>query len=125
MDGPGERLICAAARLVDGGDGVRFTVGQGAGATAAFAVRHGGRVHAYLNRCSHRGAELDWDPGRFFDADRRFLICALHGALYEPATGACVAGPCGGGLAKLEVIEKNNAVYLASSDAQGCARDGD
>lgn len=117
MAGDGGQLICAAGDLVDGGDGVRFTLRRGASALPAFAIRYRNRVHAYVNRCAHQRVQLDWDPGRFFDADRRYLICAMHGALYEPDTGACAGGPCGGGLFKLAVIEKNNAVYLASSDA--------
>lgn len=124
MGGSGEHLICASTSLLEGGDGVRFMVRRGATGIPAFAVRHGGRVHAYLNRCAHRGVQLDWEPGRFLDAGRRYLICAMHGALYEPASGNCAAGPCSGGLAKLEVIEKNNAVYLASSDATGFSGDG-
>ncbi|HEY8554290.1 MAG TPA: Rieske 2Fe-2S domain-containing protein [Burkholderiales bacterium] len=113
----GERLICAAEALTEGGDGVRFTVTHGGEEAPAFAIRYQGRVHAYLNRCAHRRVELDWEPGRFFDRERRFLICATHGALYEPSSGRCVAGPCAGrGLVKLEVLEKNNAVFLVSED---------
>lgn len=119
LAGPAElaelRKICDSTALVDGGDGVRFTVNRGAGPRSAFAVRYHGRVHAYLNSCTHLGVELDWEPGRFFDRDRRWLMCATHGALYHPATGACAGGPCRGGLLKLPVIEKNNAVYLAQS----------
>lgn len=123
MAGAREQLICAAAELADGGDGVRFYVEREGERLPAFAVRYAGRVHAYLNRCAHRAMPLDWDPGRFFDRERRYLICATHGALYEPATGRCAGGPCGGaGLVKLEVVEKNSAVYLASSDANGTER---
>jgi nitrite reductase/ring-hydroxylating ferredoxin subunit len=39
---------------------------------------------------------LDWVENQFFTEDGRFLICATHGALYEPDTGLCVDGPpCG------------------------------
>ena len=54
------RLICASGDLAEGGDGVRFEL-EWEGATApAFAIRHGRRVHAYLNRCAHIAMELDW-----------------------------------------------------------------
>lgn len=82
---------------------------------AAFVVRSGQHVYAYLNRCTHRDIELDWEPGKFFDVERRYLICATHGALYHPHTGICIAGPCNKGLVKLAVIEKNSGVYLISS----------
>lgn len=123
MDRSSERLICTAADLADGGDGVRFSVTHRDQDLPAFAVRFAGRAHAYLNRCTHRDTQLDWDPGRFFDADRRLLICATHGALYQPDTGKCVGGPCRGGLVKLKVIEKNSAIYLASTDATESGRD--
>lgn len=124
MVGADERLICASDALVDGGDAVRFSVTHAGERAPAFVVRYDSEVHAYLNRCAHRGLTLDWDPGRVFDQDGRYLICAVHGASYEPATGACVGGPCNGGLVKLSVIEKNNAVYLASSDALESISDG-
>ena len=110
---PGSRL-CASPALTDGGPGVRFTVATPAGPEAAFVIRHGGRVYAYLNRCAHRLVELDWEPGQFFNHDGSHLICATHGALYEPATGACIAGPCRGAtLAPVPVTEHNGAVWLA------------
>ena len=118
------RLICPSRALVDGGDAVRFSVTHDGERAPAFVVRYRNEVHAYLNRCAHRGLTLDWDPGRVFDRHRRYLICAVHGASYEPATGACVGGPCNGGLVKLSVIEKNSAVYLASGDASESIRDG-
>lgn len=70
----------------------------------AFVVNFGGRFYAYVNLCIHAGTPLDWWPNEFFTEDGRFLICATHGALYEPETGACAGGPCaGGGLYRLPV----------------------
>ena len=120
----GERMICRSDALVDGGVAVRFTVIHRGAEAPAFVLRYRREVHAYINRCAHRGVSLDWDPGRFFDRCGRYLICAVHGAHYEPDTGACAGGPCNGSLAKLSVIEKNNAVYLASPDAMRLIRDG-
>jgi nitrite reductase/ring-hydroxylating ferredoxin subunit len=110
----GERLvICSSAALTDGGEGVRFEVRRGGASHAAFAIRHDGRVHAYLNRCAHVGVELDWLPGCFFDADGMVLICSMHGALYDPATGACLGGPCrGAGLVRVAVEEIGDEVIL-------------
>jgi nitrite reductase/ring-hydroxylating ferredoxin subunit len=81
-----------ADMLEDGGSGLRFEV-QG---LPAFAVKHHGQVHAYLNQCAHVAMEMDWQAGQFFDFDAQYLMCATHGALYEPSTGLCVAGPCVG-----------------------------
>jgi nitrite reductase/ring-hydroxylating ferredoxin subunit len=58
------RLICRADALVDGGPGVRFSVAQNGSEAPAFAIRHCGRVFAYLNRCAHVPIELDWQGNR-------------------------------------------------------------
>ncbi len=111
-------MICASADLVEGGDGVRFDFGSACAEMPAFAVRWNGRVYAYVNKCAHVPIELDWQPGRFFDESGLYLICATHGALYNPDDGQCVAGPCRGGrLAPLEVVEHDDAVYLNENEA--------
>ena len=113
-----ERLICTSDALEDGGDAVRFTVDARGEARPAFAVRFAGRVRAYVNVCPHQGTELDWMPGRVFDDDRRYLICATHGALFDPANGRCVAGPCrGASLRVIEADERDGAVYVSDPGA--------
>jgi nitrite reductase/ring-hydroxylating ferredoxin subunit len=107
------RLICASGELVEGGDGVRFEIECNGDAAPAFAIRHGGTVYGYLNRCAHIAMELDWKPGKFFDADREYLICSTHGALYAPESGACRGGPCrGAALVRLPVFEAGGKVYM-------------
>ena len=97
--------ICAASDLLEGGAGVRFTLEQGDHEPLhAFAVRHGGQVRAFLNQCAHVPVELDWQPGEFFDDERRFLVCATHGALYHPGDGRCAGGPCRGRGLRLSLI---------------------
>ena len=109
-----ERVICASADLAEAGPGVRFEVGTPGGPLAAFAVRVlGGMVCAYVNRCPHMGTELDWQPGDFFEESGLYLVCATHGALFEPATGYCVAGPCRGAtLARVAIRENDGQVLL-------------
>ncbi len=115
--------VCAAAELAEGGAGVRFELpapDAGAQALQAFAVRYDGRVHAWLNRCAHVAVELDWIPGKFFDASGLLLICATHGALYEPDTGRCVGGPChGSALVRVAVREHDGIIW-----ADPALRDG-
>jgi nitrite reductase/ring-hydroxylating ferredoxin subunit len=111
------RLICRSADLVEGGDGVRFPVVAAGGPASAFAVRYNGRVCAWLNRCAHVPVELDWEPGRFFDMTGTYLICAVHGAHYEPRSGRCVMGPCKGrGLVPVVVTERDGNLYLMEDD---------
>ena len=58
--------------------------------------RKGGTVRAWLNICPHAGRRLDWAPGKFLMSKDGLLVCAAHGASFELADGACVAGPCRG-----------------------------
>jgi len=112
------RLICASSDLLEGGDGVRFSVATATGPASAFAVRYEGRVHAFLNRCAHVPVELDWEPpGRFFDLTGCYLICAVHGAHYEPYSGRCVMGPCKGrSLVPVAVTERDGNLFLMEDD---------
>lgn len=77
-------------------------------------VRAAGVLRAYLNLCPHRGVNLDWTPGRFLDAGGEYLQCSTHGALFEPGTGLCVAGPCAGQrLVPLPVRERDGRIEVA------------
>jgi nitrite reductase/ring-hydroxylating ferredoxin subunit len=78
----------------------------------AFALRFDGQVRAYMNRCLHVPTEMDWQPGEFLDSDKRFIICSVHGATYEPEDGQCVGGPCGRGRLKgITTKEREGQVY--------------
>lgn len=59
-------------------------------------VSYRGDLFAYVNRCRHLSISLDWVDNRFFTDDSRYIICANHGATYEPTTGECIWGPCYG-----------------------------
>lgn len=110
-----ERLICASSALIDGGSGVRFEVKERmhSSPAPAFVIRWHGMVYGYINRCGHVPIELDWQQGEFFDFSRHYLICSTHGALYDPATGACLGGRCEGrGLKPWPVFERQGNVYF-------------
>ncbi|MGC8840588.1 MAG: Rieske (2Fe-2S) protein [Candidatus Sumerlaeaceae bacterium] len=78
-----------------------------------FAIRFAGKVHAYLNRCPHLPLSLDYGDGEFFDEDKQWLVCRNHGAIFEPATGKCVAGPCcGAHLRRLNVRVVGDVVAI-------------
>jgi nitrite reductase/ring-hydroxylating ferredoxin subunit len=107
------RLICGSGELAAGGQGVRFALPGPAGAAGGFAVRHGGAVRAFVNRCPHLGTELDWQPGEFFEEAGVYLICSTHGALFEPSTGYCVAGPCrGASLQAIRAEEREGQIFI-------------
>lgn len=103
--------ICQSQALRDGGAAVGFELRHAGLCSRAFVVRFQGQVHAYLNRCTHVAMEMDWQPDRFFDATGQWLVCASHGAQYQPTTGDCVGGPCRKGLIKLRLLERDGVVH--------------
>jgi nitrite reductase/ring-hydroxylating ferredoxin subunit len=58
------------------------------GGAGIVLVRHGGRIHALADRCSHRGCSL----GEGAVADGA-LTCACHGSRYDLAGGRVLRGP--------------------------------
>ena len=76
----------------DGFDQICVPLPEGEG--SVILVRCGDSLRAWRNRCPHLGLELDWGDGRcLFDGA---LVCAMHGARFQPHDGLCVAGPCRG-----------------------------
>ena len=112
--------LCASDELVEKGTAFVFDVLHFREPAHAFALRFDGRVVAYLNRCLHVPTEMDWQYGEFLDAGREFIMCATHGAIYEPLNGRCAGGPCGRGkLTVIEVFERDGQVYwYPSRDTQ-------
>ena len=103
--------MCASTDLANGGLAVPFDVVFAGQTCRAFAIRYQGQAHGYLNRCAHVAMEMDFQPNRFFDISGDWLICATHGALYQPQTGQCRSGPCRGGLIKITLSEGDGAVH--------------
>ncbi len=103
--------LCNASDLNEGGLAVSFDVRHQGQSCRAFAIRFEGQAHAYLNRCAHLPMEMDYQPDRFFDSTGRWLMCATHGAIYEPATGKCRGGPCRGALVKIDLLEHDGVVH--------------
>lgn len=105
-------LLCASADLAESGKAHLFDVLEYGLPALGFVLRYEGQLVGYLNRCAHVPTELDWQPGEFMDSRRRWIICAVHGALYEPHSGYCVSGPCAGrSLRALDVQEHDGQVY--------------
>lgn len=104
--------LCRTDELAERGRAVVFDVLLWRQPARAFALRFDGRVVAYINRCAHVPTEMDWQPGEFLDAERRNIVCSIHGATYAPESGRCVGGPCGRGrLMALAVSESDGQVY--------------
>lgn len=118
--------LCEAAALAERGLAHVFDVRLWGQPVRAFALRFDHQVVAYVNRCAHVPTEMDWQPGHFLDMDRRWIVCSIHGASYEPANGHCVGGPCGRGrLMPIKTIEREGRVYwYPSADIRPAEFDG-
>ncbi len=117
-------FVCEADALLDGGKGVRFPVIAYGQAATGFVVRYDGKPFAYLNRCAHVPIELDWKQGDFFESSGLYLMCATHGAVYEPDTGKCAGGPCRGGrLRPIAVSERDGGIWWQPDEAVRAARE--
>ena len=104
--------LCPSAELVEKGDAHVFDVLHFREPARAFVLRYDGSLVAYLNRCLHVPTEMDWQPGVFLDSSKEYILCATHGAAYEPQSGRCAGGPCGRGkLTAIDVFERDNEVY--------------
>jgi nitrite reductase/ring-hydroxylating ferredoxin subunit len=80
---------------------------------SGFVVLFEGCYHAYLNQCRHMPIELDYKPNEFMDDQKQWIVCSTHGALYHPASGECISGPCRGeALQKLNVTEVNHVLSI-------------
>ena len=119
--------LCGADELIERGKAIVFDVVLWRQPARAFALRFDGRVVAYINRCAHVPTEMDWQPGEFLDADKRYIICSIHGATYEPASGHCIGGPCPRGrLMPVEVSEQGGQVsWYPSRDIAPLCFDAD
>ena len=94
--GPAAAALCRLDALVEGAAIALDAVSQAGGEPLdLILLRHAGGVRAFRNVCPHAGRRLDYAPGKFL-LQRGQLICAVHGATFDPADGLCVAGPCRG-----------------------------
>ena len=101
-------LLCGSDELKENQSSSFVINGQ-----SVLAVRKGGQVYTYLNRCPHRNVPLNWSQDVFLDDSASLIRCASHGALFLIETGECVAGPCEGKeLHSLECQENAQGIWL-------------
>ncbi len=107
----GMRMVCRVLDLAEG-DAKGFE-GAAGSFIGLLVVRQGDRVLVYQNACPHIGTPLDWMPDQFLSFDRRFLICATHGAEFTIDTGECVSGPCRGDfLPTVKAVIRDGIVFV-------------
>lgn len=114
------RKLVGAVGEIGHGKSKKFTLRRGQRDLEALLVNFEGQHFAYINRCPHTGITLDWVNNQFFSSDNRYIMCATHGAVFEPPTGECIWGPCVGlSLQSVPVEIEEGRVYarLPGADA--------
>lgn len=94
MTPPGE-WSCAASDVAPNTT-ARIRLARDGRVVDGFLVHTHDGYHAYVNRCPHVGTSLDLFPNEFLSEDGRELVCSTHGAIFDPASGRCIGGPCAG-----------------------------
>lgn len=114
------KRICELKSLVAHAS-IRFGLGSAPGGFGAnpregfLILADGGAPRGYLNLCPHRAQPVDVGDGKLFLPDGN-LECQAHGAVFDPATGVCVRGPCeGDALTPLRVVIAAGAIFVDDS----------
>jgi nitrite reductase/ring-hydroxylating ferredoxin subunit len=114
------RVLCRIADLADPG-ARSFTVGSGDWPLHGFLVRRGSAVRGYVNHCPHQGHPLNLRPDAFLTGDGSLIVCSSHGAMFELATGYCVAGPCAGQSLKSVPLRIEGGLVILGDGAEELA----
>ncbi|MCQ4159483.1 Rieske 2Fe-2S domain-containing protein [Roseomonas sp. GC11] len=89
------RPLCHIGDLPEGG--ARGFLADSIGQDSIFLLRLEEKVVAYRDSCPHiEGARMAWRRHEYLDAEGRHIVCHGHGALFDPASGLCLKGPCEG-----------------------------
>lgn len=104
--------LAASADIVEGAEPLHFGLLLWRQEEDAFVLRLDARLAAYVNRCAHVPTRMDGSLGELLDESGRYIVCGVHGATYEAASGHCIAGPCRGeSLIAIDVFEHSGHVY--------------
>jgi len=83
-----------------------------------FVVRLGETARGYVDRCPHAGLPLAQALDDYMTADGLLIACSWHGALFDPDSGLCVGGPCGGARLKAWPLEvRDGTIFTAQEPA--------
>ena len=104
------KSLASVDDIPDGG-AIAVRVDSSTGGFDLILVRAGETIAAFHNECPHAGRRLDYAPGQFLVRDGR-IVCAVHGATFEVASGCCVGGPARSGLVSLPVEVVDGEVRL-------------
>jgi nitrite reductase/ring-hydroxylating ferredoxin subunit len=115
---PIKRQLIGSVHELAHGTSKKFMLRAGGRDVQALLVNYGGEFFAFTNRCPHVGITLDWVDNQFFSVDQRYLMCANHGAVFEPNTGECIWGPCVGlSLQSIALEIKGKRIFVRDADS--------
>jgi len=109
-------FLCATDEVSEG-QYREFQIEHDGEPTWLVVTRCQGRARAWFNLCPHQGRPLNFAPDRFLSDDDNRLICAHHGAVFDPENGVCVAGPCQNAQLREVTLEENEGQLLAHLSA--------
>ncbi len=87
--------LCAEDDIPDPGSR-GFVLQIGEAFFHGFVVRRNGGISGFVDRCPHQGFPLAIELDQYLIPDGSLILCGWHGAVFEPASGVCVGGPCAG-----------------------------
>ena len=97
-----------------------YVVGSGMERREVIVVHDAAGLRAFANACPHRGTPLNLMDDDLWAEDGAHLVCRTHGALFRPADGFCIAGPCkGASLVPLAVQVIDGTVVLLAPPQSG------
>ncbi len=123
MSGSARLEVADSAAIADGGSATFMYRDEYGLSCDGFVIRFEGRLRAFKNQCPHQPLSLDYGDGEFFDEDGRLLVCRNHGAVFEPATGRCVDGPCYGAVMRSLRVEEQDGKVFVTIPPESEARD--
>jgi nitrite reductase/ring-hydroxylating ferredoxin subunit len=102
-------------RLGDLADGEARAIDfrEGEALFAVIVVRRGDAALAYENVCPHLQMPLERPDGRVVVDPGGHLVCAMHGASFRVADGACMGGPARRALTPFAVAVRDGVVVAA------------
>ena len=97
MPGGGALATLNVSGLRTDGDSLKFDYEDRLGRVEqGFVMRWGNGFLAYQDRCPHWSIPMEQSDGRMMNAQNSYILCPMHGALFEPESGVCFQGPCEG-----------------------------
>jgi nitrite reductase/ring-hydroxylating ferredoxin subunit len=102
---------------VPDGGAIGLDLGFKQGRQSVIVTRVGDKVSAFLNQCPHARWPLDTFDGRFLFTTEGAIICAAHGALFDPLSGACLGGPGQGqSLTPVKIYKEGDINFICEND---------